>query len=232
MAPLKAFVAATAVAAFQPARVGPSNIQPRRSIALGAVQPSRTARILHKVTFGLLGEEQLVEERPVFFQEGQSAAPAPRRNNYGDELEMFMDDESRSKPNPPRTVLKAPSKIVDGDEGDEDDDEEPALKAPPRLETAMASEESIAKLNAPWGCRRWPARASGGKPEEEPEPAACRRVARSPPRTNATFMARNMNMGAHANVHGLTRDHEKPSRWRPTAARRQRGGSAAPSTCG
>ena len=148
MAPLKAFVAATAVAAFQPARVGPSNIQPRRSVALGAVQPSRTARILHKVTFGLLGEEKIVEERPVFFQD---AAPAPRSNNYGDELEMFMDDESLSKPKPTRKVLKAPSKIVDGDDGDEDDDEEPALKAPPRLETAMASEESIAKLNALMG---------------------------------------------------------------------------------
>ena len=176
MAPLKAFVAATAVAAFQPARVGPSNIQPRRSIALGAVQPSRTARILHKVTFGLLGEEKIVEERPVFFQEGgQSAAPAPRSNNYGDELEMFMDDESLSKPKPTRKVLKAPSKIVDGDEGDEDDDEEPALKAPPRLETAMASEESIAKLNALMGLSTVAGSGvEGGKPEEEqePEPAA------------------------------------------------------------
>ena len=37
---------------------------------------------------------------------------------------MFMDDESLSKPKPTRKVLKAPSKIVDGDEGDEDDDEE------------------------------------------------------------------------------------------------------------
>merc|ERR1719247_1791091 len=138
MAPLKAFVAATAVAAFQPARVGPSNIQ-----------PSRTARILHKVTFGLLGEEKIVEERPVFFNT-QSAAPAPRSNNYGDELEMFMDDESLSKPKPTRKVLKAPSKINDDDD-DDDDDEAPALKAPPRLETAMASEESIAKLNALMG---------------------------------------------------------------------------------
>ena len=175
MAPLKACLAATAVAAFQPARVGPSNIQPRRSIALGAVQPSRTARILHKVTFGLLGEEKIVEERPVFFQEGQSAAPAPRSNNYGDELEMFMDDESLSKPKPTRKVLKAPSKIVDGDEGDEDDDEEPALKAPPRLETAMASEESIAKLNALMGLSTVAGSGvEGGKPEEEqePEPAA------------------------------------------------------------
>ena len=171
MAPLKAFVAATAVAAFQPARVGPSNIQPRRSVALGAVQPSRTARILHKVTFGLLGEEKIVEERPVFFL--QSAAPAPRSNNYGDELEMFMDDESLSKPKPTRKVLKAPSKIVDGDEGDEDDDEEPALKAPPRLETAMASEESIAKLNALMGLSTVSGSGvEGGKPEEEPEPAA------------------------------------------------------------
>ena len=174
MAPLKAFVAATAVAAFQPARVGPSNIQPRRSVALGAVQPSRTARILHKVTFGLLGEEKIVEERPVFFQEGQSAAPAPRSNNYGDELEMFMDDESLSKPKPTRKVLKAPSKIVDGDEGDEDDDEEPALKAPPRLETAMASEESIAKLNALMGLSTVSGSGvKGGTPEEDvPEPAA------------------------------------------------------------
>ena len=170
MAPLKAFVAATAVAAFQPARVGPSNIQPRRSVALGAVQPSRTARILHKVTFGLLGEEKIVEERPVFFQD---AAPAPRSNNYGDELEMFMDDESLSKPKPTRKVLKAPSKIVDGEEGDEDDDEEPALKAPPRLETAMASEESIAKLNALMGLSTVSGSGvEGGKPEEEPEPAA------------------------------------------------------------
>ena len=173
MAPLKAFVAATAVAAFQPARVGPSNIQPRRSIALGAVQPSRTARILHKVTFGLLGEEKIVEERPVFFQDTTSAAPAPRSNNYGDELEMFMDDESLSKPKPTRKVLKAPSKIVDGDDGDEDDDEEPALKAPPRLETAMASEESIAKLNALMGLSTVAGSGvEGGKPEEEPEPAA------------------------------------------------------------
>ena len=172
MAPLKAFVAATAVAAFQPARVGPSQIQPRRSVALGAVQPSRTARILHKVTFGLLGEEKIVEERPVFFQEGQSAAPAPRSNNYGDELEMFMDDESLSKPKPTRKVLKAPSKINDDDD-DEDDDEAPALKAPPRLETAMASEESIAKLNALMGLSTVSGSGvEGGKPEEEPEPAA------------------------------------------------------------
>ena len=172
MAPLKAFVAATAVAAFQPARVGPSNIQPRRSVALGAVQPSRTARILHKVTFGLLGEEKIVEERPVFFDTA-AAAPAPRSNNYGDELEMFMDDESLSKPKPTRKVLKAPSKIVDGDEGDEDDDEEPALTAPPRLEPAMASEEAIAKLNALMGLSTVAGSGvEGGKPEEEPEPAA------------------------------------------------------------
>ena len=171
MAPLKAFVAATAVAAFQPARVGPSNIQPRRSVALGAVQPSRMARILHKVTFGLLGEEKIVEERRVFFQDTPSAAPAPRSNNYGDELEMFMDDESLSKPKPTRKVLKAPSKIVDGEDGDEDDDDEPALKAPPRLETAMASEESIAKLNALMGLSTVSGSGvEGGKPEEEPEP--------------------------------------------------------------
>ena len=31
-------------------------------------------------------------------------------------------------PKPTRKVLKAPSKIVDGDDGDEDDDEEPALR--------------------------------------------------------------------------------------------------------
>ena len=163
--------AATAAVAFAPAHVAPSNIQPRRSVALGAVQPSRTARILHKVTFGLLGEEKVVEERPVFFL--QDAAPAPRSNNYGDELEMFMDDESLSKPKPTRKVLKAPSKIVDGDEGDEDDDEEPALKAPPRLETAMASEESIAKLNALMGLSTVSGSGvEGGKPEEEPEIAA------------------------------------------------------------
>ena len=86
---------------------------------------------------------------------------------------MFMDDESLSKPKPTRKVLKAPSKIVDGDEGDEDDDEEPALKAPPRLETAMASEESIAKLNALMGLSTVAGSGvEGGKPEEEPEPAA------------------------------------------------------------
>ena len=166
--------AATAAVAFAPAHVGPRQVRPRS--VMMAVQPSRTARILHKVTFGLLGEEKIVEERPVFFQEGgQSAAPAPRSNNYGDELEMFMDDESLSKPKPTRKVLKAPSKIVDGDDGDEDDDEEPALKAPPRLETAMASEESIAKLNALMGLSTVAGSGvEGGKPEEEqePEPAA------------------------------------------------------------
>ena len=164
--------AATAAVAFAPAHVGPRQVRPRS--VMMAVQPSRTARILHNVTFGLLGEEKIVEERPVFFQEGQSAAPAPRSNNYGDELEMFMDDESLSKPKPTRKVLKAPSKIVDGDEGDEDDDEEPALKAPPRLETAMASEESIAKLNALMGLSTVAGSGvEGGKPEEEaPEPAA------------------------------------------------------------
>ncbi len=99
-----------------------------------------------------------------------SSRAAPRSNNYGDELEMFMDDESLSKPKPTRKVLKAPSKIVDGDEGD-DDDEEPALKAPPRLETAMASEESIAKLNALMGLSTVAGSGvEGGKPEEEPEP--------------------------------------------------------------
>ena len=163
--------AATAAVAFAPAHVGPRQVRPRS--VLMAVQPSRTARILHKVTFGLLGEEKIVEERPVFFQDGPSAAPAPRSNNYGDELEMFMDDESLSKPKPTRKVLKAPSKIADGDEGDEDDDEEPALKAPPRLETAMASEESIAKLNALMGLSTVAGSGvEGGKPEEEPEPAA------------------------------------------------------------
>ena len=162
--------AATAAVAFAPAHVGPRQVRPRTLVM--AVQPSRTARILHKVTFGPLGEEKIVEERPVFFQD---AAPAPRSNNYGDELEMFMDDESLSKPKPTRKVLKAPSKIVDGDEGDEDDDEEPALKAPPRLETAMASEESIAKLNALMGLSTVSGSGvEGGKPEEEqePEPAA------------------------------------------------------------
>ena len=159
--------AATAAVAFAPAHVGPRQVRPRS--VMMAVQPSRSARILHKVTFGLLGEEKIVEERPVFFQD---AAPAPRSNNYGDELEMFMDDESLSKPKPTRKVLKAPSKIVDGDE-DEDDDEEPALKAPPRLETAMASEESIAKLNALMGLSTVAGSGvEGGKPEEEPEPAA------------------------------------------------------------
>ena len=163
--------AATAAVAFAPAHVGPRQVRPRS--VMMAVQPSRTARILHKVTFGLLGEEKIVEERPVFFQDTPSAAPAPRSNNYGDELEMFMDDESLSKPKPTRKVLKAPSKIVDGDEGDEDDDEEPALKAPPRLETAMASEESIAKLNALMGLSTVAGSGvEGGKPEEEPEPAA------------------------------------------------------------
>ena len=163
--------AATAAVAFAPAHVGPRQVRPRS--VMMAVQPSRTARILHKVTFGLLGEEKIVEERPVFFQEGQSAAPAPRSNNYGDELEMFMDDESLSKPKPTRKVLKAPSKIVDGEDGDEDDDEEPTLKAPPRLETAMASEESIAKLNALMGLSTVSGSGvEGGKPEEEPEPAA------------------------------------------------------------
>ena len=162
--------AATAAVAFAPAHVGPRQVRPRS--VMMAVQPSRTARILHKVTFGLLGEEKIVEERPVFFQDTTSAAPAPRSNNYGDELEMFMDDESLSKPKPTRKVLKAPSKIVDGDE-DEDDDEEPALKAPPRLETAMASEESIAKLNALMGLSTVSGSGvEGGKPEEEPEPAA------------------------------------------------------------
>ena len=161
--------AATAAVAFAPAHVGPRQVRPRS--VLMAVQPSRTARILHKVTFGLLGEEKIVEERPVFFQDGPSAAPAPRSNNYGDELEMFMDDESLSKPKPTRKVLKAPSKINDDDE--EDDDEEPALKAPPRLETAMASEESIAKLNALMGLSTVSGSGvEGGKPEEEPEPAA------------------------------------------------------------
>ena len=161
--------AATAAVAFAPAHVGPRQVRPRTLVM--AVQPSRTARILHKVTFGLLGEEKIVEERPVFFQD---AAPAPRSNNYGDELEMFMDDESLSKPKPTRKVLKAPSKINDED-GDEDDDEEPALKAPPRLETAMASEESIAKLNALMGLSTVAGSGvEGGKPEEEqePEPAA------------------------------------------------------------
>ena len=157
-----------AAMAFAPAHVSPRQVRPRS--VMMAAQPSRTARILHKVTFGLLGEEKIVEERPVFFQD---AAPAPRSNNYGDELEMFMDDESLSKPKPTRKVLKAPSKIVDGDEGDEDDDEEPALKAPPRLETAMASEESIAKLNALMGLSTVSGSGvEGGKPEEEPEPAA------------------------------------------------------------
>ena len=161
--------AATAAVAFAPAHVSPRQVRPRS--VMMAIQPSRTARILHKVTFGLLGEEKVVEERPVFFL--QDAAPAPRSNNYGDELEMFMDDESLSKPKPTRKVLKAPSKIVDGDEGDEDDDEEPALKAPPRLETAMASEESIAKLNALMGLSTVSGSGvEGGKPEEEPEPAA------------------------------------------------------------
>ena len=160
--------AATAAVAFAPAHVSPRQVRPRS--VMMAVQPSRTARILHKVTFGLLGEEKVVEERPVFFQEGQSAAPAPRSNNYGDELEMFMDDESLSKPKPTRKVLKAPSKINDED-GDEDDDEEPALKAPPRLETAMASEESIAKLNALMGLSTVSGSGvKGGTPEEEPEP--------------------------------------------------------------
>ena len=164
--------AATAAVAFAPAHVGPRQVRPRS--VMMAVQPSRTARILHKVTFGLLGEEKIVEERPVFFQENApSAAAAPRSNNYGDELEMFMDDESLSKPKPTRKVLKAPSKIVDGDDGDEDDDEEPTLKAPPRLETAMASEESIAKLNALMGLSTVSGSGvEGGKPEEEPEPAA------------------------------------------------------------
>ena len=160
--------AATAAVAFAPAHVGPRQVRPRTLVM--AVQPSRTARILHKVTFGLLGEEKIVEERPVFFQD---AAPAPRSNNYGDELEMFMDDESLSKPKPTRKVLKAPSKIVDGEDGDEDDDEEPALKAPPRLETAMASEESIAKLNALMGLSTVAGSGvEGGKPEDEPAPAA------------------------------------------------------------
>ena len=160
--------AATAAVAFAPAHVGPRQVRPRS--VMMAVQPSRTARILHKVTFGLLGEEKIVEERPVFFL--QDAAPAPRSNNYGDELEMFMDDESLSKPKPTRKVLKAPSKINE-DDGDEDDDEEPALKAPPRLETAMASEESIAKLNALMGLSTVSGSGvEGGKPEEEPEPAA------------------------------------------------------------
>ena len=163
--------AATAAVAFAPAHVGPRQVRPRTLVM--AVQPSRTARILHKVTFGLLGEEKIVEERPVFFQENApSAAAAPRSNNYGDELEMFMDDESLSKPKPTRKVLKAPSKINE-DDGDEDDDEEPALKAPPRLETAMASEESIAKLNALMGLSTVSGSGvEGGKPEEEPEPAA------------------------------------------------------------
>ena len=164
--------AATAAVAFAPAHVGPRQVRPRS--VLMAVQPSRTARILHKVTFGLLGEEKIVEERPVFFQDGPSAAPAQRSNNYGDELEMFMDDESLSKPKPTRKVLKAPSKINE-DDGDEDDDEEPALKAPPRLETAMASEESIAKLNALMGLSTVSGSGvEGGTPEEEqePEPAA------------------------------------------------------------
>ena len=161
--------AATAAVAFAPAHVGPRQVRPRS--VMMAVQPSRTARILHKVTFGLLGEEKVVEERPVFF-DTQSAAPAPRSNNYGDELEMFMDDESLSKPKPTRKVLKAPSKINE-DDGDEDDDEAPALKAPPRLETAMASEESIAKLNALMGLSTVSGSGvEGGKPEEEPEPAA------------------------------------------------------------
>ena len=160
--------AATAAVAFAPAHVGPRQVRPRS--VMMAVQPSRTARILHKVTFGLLGEEKVVEERPVFFL--QDAAPAPRSNNYGDELEMFMDDESLSKPKPTRKVLKAPSKINDDDD-DEDDDEAPALKAPPRLETAMASEESIAKLNALMGLSTVSGSGvEGGKPEEEPEPAA------------------------------------------------------------
>ena len=160
--------AATAAVAFAPTHVGPRQVRPRS--VMMAVQPSRTARILHKVTFGLLGEEKIVEERPVFFL--QDAAPAPRSNNYGDELEMFMDDESLSKPKPTRKVLKAPSKINDDDD-DDDDDEAPALKAPPRLETAMASEESIAKLNALMGLSTVSGSGvEGGKPEEEPEPAA------------------------------------------------------------
>ena len=163
----ESYAAATAAVAFAPAHVGPRQVRPRTLMM--AVQPSRTARILHKVTFGLLGEEKIVEERPVFFQD---AAPAPRSNNYGDELEMFMDDESLSKPKPTRKVLKAPSKINDDDD-DEDDDEAPALKAPPRLETAMASEESIAKLNALMGLSTVAGSGvEGGKPEEEPEPAA------------------------------------------------------------
>lgn len=148
MAPLKAFVAATAataVAAFQPARVGPSQLQPRRSFALAAVQPSRRARLLNKVTFGLLGEEK-VEERPVFFQDGPAAAQAPRSNNYSDDLEAFMDTLA---PAAKRKVLKAPTKIVDGDDDDEDsDDAAPALR---EAQEAMASDESVAKLQAMFG---------------------------------------------------------------------------------
>lgn len=153
MAPLKAFVAATAataVAAFQPARVGPSQLsvqlQPRRSFALAAVQPSRRARLLNKVTFGLLGEEK-VEERPVFFQDRPAAAQAPRSNNYSDDLEAFMDTPA---PAAKRKVLKAPTKIVDGDD-DADEDSDDAAPALREAQEVMASDESVAKLQAMFG---------------------------------------------------------------------------------
>ena len=88
-----------------------------RAVRLGCTSPSRTA-LLHKVTFGLLGEEKIVEEATAVAASRHAfcRAIALSRQLSGDELECSWTTSRCRSPNRHSKVLKAPSRIVDGDD--------------------------------------------------------------------------------------------------------------------